>query len=168
MRDDRPLRHRGRRGLPPRIEHAGNFRPDTATSDWWQRAGVIPVPQPVFLYTFGDYFVDYLGEYGARGRFPLRTLAEQGWPLSGSSDVWVGSEPEATRPMFGVWCCVKRQSYAGLIIDPDEALSVDQALRLHTINAAGVMGEADVKGSIEPGKLANLVVLDRDLTAAFS
>jgi predicted amidohydrolase YtcJ len=64
--------------------------------------------------------------------------------------------------MFGVWCCVKRESYAGTIIDPDEALSVDQALRLHTINAAQAMGEQDVKGSIEPGKLADLVVLDRD------
>jgi predicted amidohydrolase YtcJ len=150
------------RGLAPRIEHAGNFRPDVQTSEWWSRAQVIPAPQPVFLYTFGDYFVDYLGEYGARGRFPLRTLLEQGWPLSGSSDVWVGSEPEATRPMFGVWCCVKRESYAGTIIDPDEALSVDQALRLHTVNAARAMGEENVKGSIEPGKLADLVVLDRD------
>jgi predicted amidohydrolase YtcJ len=149
-------------GLRPRIEHAGNFRPDQETSEWWQRAGIIPVPQPVFLYTFGDYFVDYLGAYGARGRFPLRSLLEQGWSLSGSSDVWVGSEPEATRPMFGVWCCVKRESYAGVVIDPDEALTVDQALRMHTIDAAAVMGEADTKGSIEPGKLADLVVLDRD------
>jgi hypothetical protein len=64
--------------------------------------------------------------------------------------------------MFGVWCCVKRESYAGTIIDPDEALSVDQALRLHTINAARAMGEENVKGSIAPGKLGDLVVLDRD------
>ncbi len=145
-----------------RIEHAGNLRPDTTTSDWWKRAGIVPAPQPVFLYTFGDYFVDYLGEYGSRGRFPFRTLLDDGWSLSASSDVWVGSEREATSPMFGVWCCVARESYAGNVIDIEQALTVDEALRLHTVGAARAMGEDDLKGSLEPGKLADLTVLERD------
>jgi predicted amidohydrolase YtcJ len=146
-----------------RIEHAGNFRPHDRTSDGWRTAGILPVPQPVFLYTFGDYFVDYLGDYGALGRFPFRTLLDEGWPLSSSSDVWVGSEREATNPMFAVWCCVARTSYAGRQIDPEQALTVDEALRLCTIGAAGAMGEAAEKGSLEPGKLADIAVLDRDV-----
>ena len=148
--------------LRTRIEHAGNFMPDRVTSEWWARAGIMPVPQPVFLYTFGDYFGDYLGEYGTRGRFQFADLLRDGWPLTGSSDVWVGSEREATNPLFSVWCCVRRQTYDERLIDPDQAISVDAALRMHTVNAAAVLGEADQKGTIEAGKLADLVVLDRD------
>ena len=102
-----------------RIEHAGNFLPQKRTADAWAEAGIIPVPQPVFLYTFGEYFPDYLGDYGREGRFPFRTLLSEGWRLSGSSDVWIGSEREATNPLFSIWCCLKRQTYAGGYIDPE-------------------------------------------------
>jgi predicted amidohydrolase YtcJ len=148
--------------LRTRIEHAGNFMPDRVTSEWWGRAGIVPVPQPVFLYTFGDYFGDYLGEYGTRGRFQFADLLRDGWPLTGSSDVWVGSERDATNPLFSVWCCVRRQTYDEQLIDPDQAISVTDALRMHTATAAFVLGEIDRKGTIEAGKLADLVVLDRD------
>jgi predicted amidohydrolase YtcJ len=148
--------------LRTRIEHAGNFMPDPAAGELWRRAGILPVPQPVFLYTFGDYFADYLGEYGTRGRFPFARLLSEGWPLSGSSDVWVGSEREATNPMFGVWCCVARRSYDGNQIDPEQAISVEAALRMHTLDAALALGEEAERGSIQPGKAADLVVLDRD------
>jgi predicted amidohydrolase YtcJ len=148
--------------LRTRIEHAGNFRPETATSDCWERAGIVPVPQPVFLYTFGDYFGDYLGTYGTMGRFPFADLLRDGWLLTGSSDVWVGSEREATSPLFSIWCCLRRQTYDGGLIDPEQAIGIDDALRMHTLNGAMVLGADADKGSIEPGKLADLVVLDRD------
>ncbi len=152
---------RGER-LRTRIEHAGNYMPEHVTSEWWARAGIVPVPQPVFLYTFGDYFQDYLGEPGTRGRFQFADLQRDGWLLTGSSDVWVGSEREATNPFFSIWCCLRRQTYDDRLIDPDQAVSIDDALRMHTINGAHVLGEATEKGSIEPGKLADLIVLDRD------
>jgi predicted amidohydrolase YtcJ len=148
--------------LRTRIEHAGNFRPDKTTSDWWRHAGIVPIPQPVFLYTFGDYFGDYLGDYGTQGRFQFADLIADGWNLTGSSDVWVGSEREATNPLFSIWCCLQRQTYDERFIDVDQATTVDQALRMHTINGAEVLGLAHEKGSLEPGKLADLVVLDRD------
>jgi predicted amidohydrolase YtcJ len=148
--------------LATRVEHAGNFVPHDGLTGAWQRAGIIPVPQPVFLYTFGDYFEDYLGDYGTRGRFPFASLTEGGWRLSASSDVWVGSERDATNPLFGVWCAVRRQSYAGRIIDPDQALSVSAALRMYTIDAAWTLGESDRRGSLEAGKDADVIVLDRD------
>lgn len=145
-----------------RIEHAGNLLPLQRTSDLWAKAGIVPVPQPVFLYTFGEYFPDYLGEHGSRGRFPFKSLLARGWHLSGSSDVWVGSEREATNPFFSIWCCLKRQTYSGGFIDPDEAITLDQALRMHTIDAAAVLGEEDQRGSIAPGKIADLIALDKD------
>jgi predicted amidohydrolase YtcJ len=145
-----------------RIEHAGNFLPRRETRDWWAKAGIIPVPQPVFIYTFGEYFPDYLGQPGTVGRFPFRTLINEGWRLSGSSDVWIGSEREATNPLFSVWCCLKREAYSGAIIDEHESITLEQALRMHTLDAAATMGEDDVKGSLAPGKLADVIALDRD------
>jgi hypothetical protein len=64
--------------------------------------------------------------------------------------------------MFGVWCCVARESYAGKVIDSDQALTVHEALRMYTLGGAEAMGEADVKGSLAPGKLADMAILERD------
>jgi predicted amidohydrolase YtcJ len=145
-----------------RIEHAANLMPTLDTMEWWARAGIIPVPQAVFIYTFGEYFADYLGDFGRQGLFPFRSLIEQGWRLNGSSDVWVGSEREATSPWFSIWCCLKRQAYSGAILDPSEAISLDQALRMHTIDSAAVLGEADVRGSLAPGKYADVIAPSAD------
>lgn len=136
--------------------------PQKRTADAWAEAGIIPVPQPVFLYTFGEYFPDYLGDYGRRGRFPFKSLLGQGWRLSGSSDVWIGSEREATNPLFSVWCCLKRQTYSGGFIDPEEAVTLAEALRMHTLDAAATLCEDDVRGSIAPGKFADIIALARD------
>jgi len=145
-----------------RIEHAGNLMPTTDTMEWWARAGIIPVPQAVFIYTFGEYFADYLGDFGRRGLFPFRSLIEQGWRLNGSSDVWVGSEREATSPWFSIWCCLARQAYSGNVLDVSEAIDLDQALRMHTIDSAAVLGEADVRGSLAPGKYADVIAPSGD------
>jgi len=145
-----------------RIEHAGNLMPSIDTMEWWARAGVIPVPQAVFIYTFGEYFADYLGDFGRRGLFPFRSLIGEGWHLNGSSDVWVGSEREATNPWFSIWCCMKRQAYSGAILDASEAITLDEALRMHTLDSAAVLGEADVRGSLAPGKYADIIAPDAD------
>jgi hypothetical protein len=149
-------------GLPVRVEHAGNLLTEPAAVDGWRRAGIVPVPQPVFLYNFGDFFPVYLGEPGSRGRFPFRWLLDQGWKLSGSSDVHLGAEEQQTNPMFGVWCCVARQSFLGETIDPEQAVSVHEALVMHTLYAAAALQEDHSRGSLEPGKLADMIVLDRD------
>lgn len=145
-----------------RIEHAGNLMPRIETMEWWARAGIIPVPQAVFIYTFGEYFADYLGDFGRTGLFPFRTLLDQGWRLNGSSDVWIGSEREATNPFFSIWCTLKREAYAGAILEGHEAITLDEALAMHTIDSASAMGEADVRGSIAPGKYADIIALPKD------
>ncbi|MGD9734287.1 MAG: amidohydrolase [Solirubrobacterales bacterium] len=147
---------------PPRIEHAGNFLPDLALTDRWREAGIIPVPQPVFIFAIGNYLPSYVGDYGRHGQFPFRTLIDRGWQLSGSSDVWIGSERSQTRPMFSIWCCVERRGYSGDVIEPEQAITVEEALWMHTRGGALVLGQDDDKGSITPGKLADLVVLAED------
>ena len=151
-------------GAPiPRVEHAGNFLPEPeTTTKAWAAAGIHPVPQPVFLYTFGDFFPTYLGEYGAQGRFPFRSLLDQGWPLTGSSDVWIGSEQQATNPFFSIWCTLARRSFFGDVIDSDQAITLTEALRMHTINGARILGESHMYGSLEVGKHADVIILDRD------
>jgi predicted amidohydrolase YtcJ len=145
-----------------RVEHAGNFLPDPSATELWRLAGIIPVPQPVFLYTFGDFFPAYLGEYGTRGRFPFRRLLDEGWHLSGSSDVWIGSEDRATNPFFSIWNCLRRTSFLGEELDGEQRITLDEALRMHTLWAAEALGEDDRLGSLEAGKRADIIVLDRD------
>jgi predicted amidohydrolase YtcJ len=70
--------------------------------------------------------------------------------------------------MFSVWCCVARESYAGKVIDAEQGVDVLQALRMHTLDAAYALGEDGERGSIVPGKVADLVVLDRDPLASAS
>jgi predicted amidohydrolase YtcJ len=145
-----------------RIEHAGNLVTTPDTVDAWRRAGILPAPQPVFLYNFGDFFPVYLGEPGRQGRFPFRALLDEGWKLSGSSDLLLGSEERQTNPLFSVWCCLKRETFFGEIIDPEQRISLDEALRMHTINAAAALGVERERGSVTSGKLADLVVLAED------
>ena len=66
-----------------------------------------------------------------------------------------------SNPLFGVWCCVARRSFLGEIVEPDQVTSVEEALRIHTVNAADAMGLSD-RGSLEAGNLADFVVLADD------
>lgn len=147
--------------LPVRMEHAANLLMDRSRLTDWRSAGVVPVPQGVFLYNFGDFFPVYLGEAAATGRFSFRDLLDSGWDLCSSSDVYTGAEEMQTNPMFGIWCCVARRSFGGDHIEPAQAVTVDEALRMHTQAAANVLGLGDEVGSLSPGKAADLVVLDR-------
>jgi hypothetical protein len=146
-----------------RIEHAGNLLTKPSATALWREAGIIPMPQAVFLYNFGDFFPVYLGEHGRRGRFPFRDLLDQGWELCASSDLHLGAEEEQTNPLFGVWCATKRESFLGEILEPDQAVTIDEALLMHTRWAAQSLGIADDRGTLEPGKAADVIVLDRDL-----
>jgi len=65
-------------------------------------------------------------------------------------------------PWLALWAMITRKTERGTVIVPEEALSRQQALRCYTINNAYASFEEELKGSIEPGKLADMIVLDRD------
>jgi predicted amidohydrolase YtcJ len=92
----------------------------------------------------------------------MRRLLDEGWAITGSSDVWIGSEERATNPFFSIWCCLRRQSFLGETLDADQTITLAEALRMHTVNGAHTLGEGDRYGSLEPGKYADVIVLDRD------
>lgn len=146
-----------------RIEHAGNFVPDYGTlSNAWTKAGIIPVPQPVFIYNFGEFIPDYVGDYARERQFPFRTMIDDGWTISGSSDVWVGSEVGQTNPFLSIASAVGRRTFHGHELTPEQAVTVYEALQMHTVGAAHAMGLDDTRGTIEVGKYADLISLDAD------
>jgi len=148
---------------PVRIEHLGNVLGSVDDIASWRAANVIPVMQPGFLHNFiGDYLPMLFPATGSTGRVPLRTLLNEGLSPVISSDITLGGEADATNPLHTIWSTVARRSYWGHHIEPEESISVAQALRLHTIEAAKVIGLDHLAGSLEPGKAADIVVLDRD------
>jgi predicted amidohydrolase YtcJ len=90
----------------------------------------------------------------ARLLHPLKTLLDEGVKVAAGSDCPM----EPLSALLGVQEMVTRQSY------PEQRLSLDEALRLYTLNAAYTSGEEAMKGSIEEGKLADLTILSKNLS----
>ena len=109
-------------------------------------------------YFWGDVHVENLGQERAYFLSPMKSAGALGIRMSDHSDFFV----TPLDPLFIAWTAVNRISRSGRIIGPDERISAMQAFRALTIDAAYQYGEEDRKGSIAPGKLADLVVLDRN------
>ncbi|KWX23779.1 periplasmic protein [Mycolicibacterium wolinskyi] len=146
-----------------RIEHAGNFVPDyPKLTEAWKSADIVPVPQPVFIYNFAEFLPSYVGEYARDRQFPLRRMLDDGWPISGSSDVWVGSETGQTNPFLSIASTVGRLTFHHRALNADQGVGIYEALRMHTVGGAYALGEELSRGTLEPGKLADLIALDRN------
>ncbi len=140
-----------------RIEHSSILRPDLI--DRIQRIGAIPVPGTTFLYAFKNAYVQNLGMDRIRYAYAMRTFFDRGIIASASTDAPVDS----TRAMIGIQTMVTRRSEEGDVIWPEERVSLEEAVRAYTYNGAFASFEEKIKGTIEPGKLADLVVLETDL-----
>ena len=141
-----------------RLEHAGY--PTPAQIGRIAELGVVTVNQPSYLFDSGDEFLDRLGSR-AHGLIPLRSELDAGVRVVLSSD----SDVTSYRPMDTIASAVGRVTRAGRQIGPDQALTIEESLFAHTIDAAHALFLEDRLGSLEPGKLADVVVLDRDVSA---
>lgn len=141
----------------PRIEHCGHPTPGQVRE--FAALGVIPVNQPNFLHDSGRDFVRRLGERRAHRLQPMREEIDGGLRPVLSSDSFVSS----LRPMETVANAVRRRTREGDPIGADQAVTLDEALRAHTADAAYALRMEDRIGSLTPGKLADVVVLDHDL-----
>jgi len=146
-----------------RIEHAGNYVPDyRGLTDAWRRAGIIPVPQPIFIRNFGEFVPDYVGEDAWQQQFPFRSLLADGWPISGSSDVWIGSDESQTNPFRSIAATLDRRTFHGHVLGQDQAITPWQALWMHTAAGARALALDGVVGSLAPGRRADWIVLDHN------
>lgn len=124
------------------------------------RLGMVPVTQPGSIAELGDIWRDQLGERVHRA-MPLRDQLELGIKPVISSDAFV----QSYRPLDTIAAAMRRVTPSGVRVGPDQELTVEEAIGAHTINAARALHMDDRIGSIEPGKLADLTVVDGDLLA---
>lgn len=137
-----------------RLEHAGDriFTYENPEKMLYQMKdlGIIPIITPQFFHTLFE-----------RTGPPLRRLIDEGFIFPGNSDT-TGSEPEACDPWHGIWVSVTRKNYYGHVYTPEERITPLEAIRMFTLWGAWGGFEEKTKGSIEPGKLADMVVLGED------
>lgn len=153
---DRLQRERARRDPRFRIEHCTIV--DDSLVERIRRQGVIPTPFSTYVYYHGEK----MGEYGAdrlNQMFAVRSFLDAGVNVTLASDY----PPGPFEPMMALQSMVTRTDSKGNPWGLRQRVSVEQALRVATLHGAYASFEEDVKGSIEPGKLADLVVLGRDL-----
>ena len=145
-----------------RIEHFAHFLSDDAARtderlSRMRRANVIPAPQVAFLWRLTDQNIK---EPGVKF-FALATLLKRGFHPSGGSDT-LGTQNFATNPWFSIATAINRKTKYGATVQPEEAIPVMDAIRMQTIWAAFAGFQERDKGSIEVGKLADLVVVSED------
>jgi predicted amidohydrolase YtcJ len=139
-----------------RIEHAGYVRLDQLVR--MARLGVAVSASIGFCYPIGDSHIAALGEDRLCGYYPMKGFKEHGIVAGGNSDGF-----GENWPITGIAGCVTRRSSGGSYLCREQAVSVMDAIRAYTVNGTFLEGTEDEKGSLEPGKLADMVVLDRDI-----
>jgi predicted amidohydrolase YtcJ len=148
------------------ITHA-NF-PSQRNLEICQRLGVCADVQPAWLWKDGTTLRKVLGEARMRWFQPYKTWLQY-TTIGGGSDHMIKLDSmQATNPWnpwLGMWIALGRLCERGTVLTPEERLTREQAIRLYTINNAYLNHEEKEKGSLEIGKLADLVVIDQDLLA---
>ncbi len=158
------IRRNGQRDSRHRIEHATVIIPEDIPR--FNKLGVIASVQPVFGPSYGQtiqsFFEDRLGEERAKYTNIWKTLAQTKARLAFGTDWPV----ESLNPMEGIYSAVTRKSIsdkAGEAWLPEESISMEQAIEFYTLGSAYASFEEDIKGSLQKGKLADIVVLSKDL-----
>lgn len=150
------LRAHPREDARHRIEHCTYPTPDQQRRI--AALGVIPVSDPAAIRETGDEWLRVLGERAHRTN-PLRSMLDLGIRPALASDAFVQSH----RPLETISAACFRVTSSGVRVGPDEEIGVEEAIRAHTIDAARALFLDDRLGSLEPGKLADVAVVDGDL-----
>lgn len=144
----------------------GNFYTQEAVNTM-ARLDIYADMQPAWFYKDTDLLHHVLGDERIKTFHPYRSLMEAGVVVNGGSDHMVKNDPDLSinpyNPFPAMWSVVTRKTDKGTVFNPEQAISREQALKMYTINNAQASFEENIKGSIEIGKLADLVVLTDDL-----
>lgn len=155
-------RRNGPRDRRLRIEHAQHFRMSDIPRMHAQ--GVIASMQPYHAIDDGRWAGKRIGAERAKGTYAFRSLLDAGAVLAFGSDWYVAP----MEPLMGIYGAVTRRTLDGANPDgwvPEQKIGVADAVRAYTSGSAYAEGREAVKGTLEPGKLADLVVLSEDIFA---
>jgi predicted amidohydrolase YtcJ len=130
--------------------------PSEATVATMVKEKILAAAQPNFLYTLENRYVETLD--GER----LEHINPVGRPVRKGVFIAFGSDNLPIDPRVGLYAAVTRKGLSGRVFGPDEAVSIQEALRMYTVNSAYLSWDEHKKGSIEVGKFADFIVLDRD------
>jgi predicted amidohydrolase YtcJ len=154
-------RENGARDRRFRIEHAQHIAPPDIPR--FSQLGVIPSMQPYHAIDDGRWAEKVIGSERAKTTYPFRSLRDTGARLAFGSDWPVAP----ATPLEGIYAAVTRRTLDDKHPDgwiPEQKITVEDALRAYTTGAAYASFEESDKGSLAPGKLADVVIIDRDLT----
>lgn len=122
-------------------------------------AGIIAALQPAFIYNEADGYDKLLPKDKQEEFLPIRTYIDKGVTVACSTDM-----PSAhVNPFWGIYSALTRKGIQGYQLGTKESITLEEMLRTMTINGAYMTNEDDIKGSIEVGKLADIIILDKDL-----
>jgi predicted amidohydrolase YtcJ len=138
-----------------RIEHCTVV--NDGLIDRMRRLGVIPTPFSTYVYFHGEKMREYGAERLER-MFAVRSFLDAGIRVTQASDY----PPGPFEPMMALQSSVTRTDSHGNLWGPKQRIGIEDAIRVGTLNGAYASFEEGIKGSITPGKLADLVVLERD------
>jgi hypothetical protein len=143
--DGKDLRHR--------IEHASILSEDTLQDA--ARLGIVLVSQPAFINSEYTWLEDRLGPERIKQTYPFKSIIDHGIVLAGASDAPI----ESVNVLAAIQACVTRKGFV-----PEQCIGVMDAIKMFTCNAAYSIRQEHVKGSLEAGKQADFVILDKDPT----
>lgn len=147
----------GWRGPNPRfrLEHCSLVNPELLTRI--KATGAIPTPFYTYAHYHGNKWVDY-GAEKMRWMFAHKSFLDYGIPVAPASDY----TPGPFEPLMAIQSMVTRKDFKGRVWGPNQRITVSQAMKVCTVNGAYASMEENIKGSIGPGKLADLVMLAAD------
>jgi predicted amidohydrolase YtcJ len=139
-----------------RIEHCSVCPPELARTI--ANLGITVVTQPAFIYFHGERYLATVAKEQLKHLYPIKTLLDQGISVAASSDCPI-VPPD---PLVGLNAAMNRMSATGDSVGGSQKIRPGKALQMYTLNAARATFEETIKGTITPGQLADLVVLNTD------
>jgi predicted amidohydrolase YtcJ len=132
-----------------------------------KKMGVLADAQPQWLYKDAPALEKVFGRAGMRYFYPMRSYLDAGIVVAAGSDHMIGHDKNKAvnpyNPFLSMWIMVARKTDRGDVVVPEERITRVEALKTHTIWGAYAEFTEKSKGSIEVGKLGDVVVVDRDL-----
>jgi predicted amidohydrolase YtcJ len=147
-------------GRRHRIEHCSLITEDILQR--MSRLGLVAVPFGSYVWAHGEKFLTFYGEERVGRLFAHRSFLDHGIALAGSTDNPCGPY----EPLAAIQSCVTRKGQDGALLGENQRITLQEALRMYTLGSAYASHEEHRKGSLAPGKLADVVILGEDITQA--